>query len=124
MISSMTHRWIQNRIALIAISGFANLLVAQFAAAISPDENKNLAAEEVQFFEAKVRPILVEHCYECHATDSETIEAGLVLDSKWGWETGGDSGPAIVPHSPNDSLLIEAFGTRRTSSVACPLDRS
>ncbi len=108
MISPMTHRWIQNRIALIAISGFANLLVAQFAAAISPDENKNLAAEEVQFFEAKVRPILVEHCYECHATDSETIEAGLVLDSKWGWETGGDSGPAIVPHSPNDSLLIEA----------------
>lgn len=65
-------------------------------------------AEQSQFFESKIRPILVEHCYECHATDSETVEAGLLLDSKWGWETGGDSGPAIIPHDPKQSLLMEA----------------
>ncbi|MCH1496766.1 MAG: DUF1549 domain-containing protein, partial [Rubripirellula sp.] len=67
-----------------------------------------ITAEQSQFFETKIRPILVEHCYECHATDSETVEAGLLLDSKWGWETGGDSGPAIIPHDPKQSLLMEA----------------
>ncbi len=64
--------------------------------------------EEVEFFESKVRPILVENCYECHSVEAEDIEAGLVLDSKWGWETGGDSGPAVIPGDPDKSLLIEA----------------
>lgn len=75
---------------------------------VAAQEGISLTAEQSQFFESKVRPILVEHCYECHATDSETIEAGLLLDSKWGWETGGDSGPAIIPHDPRQSLLMEA----------------
>jgi hypothetical protein len=68
------------------------------------------AAAELAFFESKVRPILVEHCYECHAVDAVRIEGGLVLDSKWGWQTGGDSGPAITPGDPQNSLLIEAIG--------------
>ena len=49
-------------------------------------EEKKLTAEEVEFFEAKIRPILVEHCYECHSTNAEDVEGGLVLDSRWGWE--------------------------------------
>lgn len=65
-------------------------------------------AEQLEFFEAKVRPILVEHCYECHSNGAEEIEAGLLLDSKQGWQTGGDSGPAIVPGNLEDSLLIDA----------------
>ncbi len=85
------------------IHGLANPL-----AAAPPEEASPETAEQIAFFESKVRPILVEHCYECHATDSESIEAGLLLDSKWGWETGGDSGPALIPHAPEDSLLIEA----------------
>ena len=71
------------------IHGLANPL-----AAAPPEEASPETAEQIAFFESKVRPILVEHCYECHATDSESIEAGLLLDSKWGWETGGDSDPA------------------------------
>ncbi len=67
-----------------------------------------IGSGQLAFFESKVRPLLVQHCYECHSSESDSIEAGLLLDSKWGWETGGDSGPALVPHSPEDSLLIEA----------------
>ena len=73
------------------------------------EETQTLTSDQIAFFESKVRPILVEHCYECHSTDSESIEAGLLLDSKWGWETGGDSGPALVPHSVEESLLVEAI---------------
>lgn len=73
------------------------------------EETQTPTSDQIAFFESKVRPILVEHCYECHSTDSESIEAGLLLDSKWGWETGGDSGPALVPHSVEESLLVEAI---------------
>ena len=64
--------------------------------------------DQVAFFEAKVRPILVEHCYSCHSLQADEVEAGLLLDSKWGWETGGDSGAAIVPGNLDESLLIQA----------------
>ncbi|EDY20333.1 protein of unknown function DUF1549 [Chthoniobacter flavus Ellin428] len=58
-------------------------------------------------FESKIRPLLAEHCYECHSADKKQ-KAGLVLDSKAGWEKGGDSGTPIVPGKPEDSLLMKA----------------
>ena len=64
--------------------------------------------EQVEFFETQVRPILVEHCYECHSAESGEIEAGLRLDSKPGWQSGGDSGPAVLPGDASKSLLIHA----------------
>lgn len=60
----------------------------------------------VEFFEKHVRPILVEHCLECHSTDE--ANGGLLLDSRLGWQRGGDTGPAIVPGDLKRSLLIEA----------------
>ena len=63
-------------------------------------------AEDHAFFESKVRPMLVEHCYECHS--GEKTKGGLALDNKQGWEKGGDTGPAIVPSKPDESLLIKA----------------
>mgnify|MGYP000932360708 CR=1 FL=1 len=63
--------------------------------------------EEFAFFEKEIRPILVEHCYECHANDTAQ-KGGLVLDSREGWIVGGDSGPALVPWDAAGSLLIEA----------------
>lgn len=59
------------------------------------------------FFEARVRPLLAERCFECHSHE-KTIKGGLVLDSRSGWEKGGDTGPALVPGKPEDSLLIKA----------------
>ncbi|MBL9151827.1 MAG: PSD1 domain-containing protein [Verrucomicrobiales bacterium] len=64
-------------------------------------------AEDAAFFESKIRPILVEHCYECHSADQKQ-KGGLLLDTKEGTLKGGDTGPAIVPGDPAKSLLIEA----------------
>ncbi len=67
-----------------------------------------LTAEEFDFFEKKIRPILVENCYKCHSHDSEKIKGGLLLDTRDGLLKGGDTGPALVPGSPDRSLLIKA----------------
>ena len=61
------------------------------------------------FFRNVIQPILKQHCYECHSHDAKEAKGGLVLDSRAGWQTGGDSGPAIVPNRPDDSLLIAAI---------------
>jgi hypothetical protein len=60
------------------------------------------------FFNARIQPLLELHCYECHSHQSKKVKGGLVLDSRQGWETGGESGAAIVPESPEKSLLIKA----------------
>jgi cytochrome c553 len=63
----------------------------------------------IDFFEQKIRPILVAHCYECHAETSKVVQANLYLDTREGMRRGGDSGPAIVPGKGGDSLLLEAI---------------
>jgi len=57
-------------------------------------------------FEKDVRPLLLAKCVSCHGPEKQ--KAGLRLDSKAGWQTGGERGPAIVPGKPKDSLLIQA----------------
>ena len=59
------------------------------------------------FFSTKVEPVLKERCYKCHSHESGKMKGGLTLDSKSGWEQGGDDGPAIVPGKPEESLLIK-----------------
>ena len=67
-----------------------------------------LTADQIAFFEGKVRPVLVERCYECHSSGAKKIKGGLVLDSRAGVMTGGDTGPAVYPGQPEASLLIQA----------------
>jgi hypothetical protein len=59
------------------------------------------------FFTSKIEPLLKQHCFECHSHAGK-MKGGLVLDSRSGWQAGGDSGPALVPGSPEKSRLIEA----------------
>ncbi|MES2596768.1 MAG: PSD1 and planctomycete cytochrome C domain-containing protein [Verrucomicrobiota bacterium] len=66
------------------------------------------AADGVVFFESKIRPVLVEHCYECHSVEAGKSKGGLVLDTKQGIRAGGDSGPAVVPGDAGKSLLLSA----------------
>lgn len=69
-----------------------------------------LAADDIAFFEQRVRPVLVEHCYSCHSAEAEKLKGNLYLDSKAGWEKGGDSGsPAILPGQPEESLFIRSI---------------
>lgn len=64
----------------------------------------------LEFFEKKVRPVLVEHCYKCHSVQSKELKGGLQLDLKAGWQRGGDSGePAVIPGKPDESPLIRAI---------------
>ncbi len=77
-----------------------------------------LADEDLRFFEANVRPVLVEHCQRCHGPKKQ--EAGLRLDSRQALLSGGDNGPAIVPGKPEESLLIGAV--RQTGDVEMPPD--
>lgn len=63
---------------------------------------------DFRFFESRVRPILVRHCYECHSGQSGSSEGNLRLDSRQALRTGGDRGPAVVPGHPDRSLLLIA----------------
>jgi len=65
-------------------------------------------AADDEFFESRIRPLLVARCQGCHATLTGKTSGGLALDSRQGWQTGGDSGPAIVPGDPEASLLLRA----------------
>jgi hypothetical protein len=73
------------------------------ASAAEPGADPAAAA----FFESAVRPILIERCQSCHGP--EKAKAGLRLDSRAGLLAGGESGPAVVPGMPDESLLIDAI---------------
>src|SRR5688500_18889096 len=64
---------------------------------------------QLDFFEAKVRPVLVEHCFGCHSAKAEKLKGGLLLDSREALLKGGDSGAAVVPGEPEKSRLVEAI---------------
>jgi len=68
------------------------------------------AAEDIAFFEQKIRPVLVEYCYSCHSAEAKKLKGNLYLDSKAGWQKGGDSGnPVVIPGKPEESLLIRSI---------------
>ena len=64
--------------------------------------------EDVQFFESKVRPLLVNRCHDCHSTKAKKVKGHLLLDNRAAILKGGESGPAVVPGQPDKSLLIQA----------------
>jgi hypothetical protein len=80
-----------------------------YVAAAGADEPAKPSPEAIEFFEAKIRPILVENCYECHSSKAKDVKGGLLLDTREGALQGGDSGAAVVPGDPNRSLLIQAI---------------
>ena len=65
-------------------------------------------AEQVEFFEKQIRPLLADHCYECHSAGAKKIKGGLVLDSRAGVQKGGDNGAVLTPGDADASALIEA----------------
>ncbi len=67
------------------------------------------ADERLDFFELKIRPVLIEHCYACHSAESSELEGGLLLDSREAMRRGGESGPAVMPQNVDQSLLISAI---------------
>ena len=95
-----------------------SLLVLSLPVAIGLADDPN--PEDIRFFEARVRPILVEHCYDCHGPES--AEGKLRLDSRSGWARGGEAGPTIVPGDPSASLLLKAVGYKDSDLQMPPAD--
>src|SRR5580698_4966841 len=84
------------------------LLLSSVSPALAADPDP----KGIEFFENKIRPVLVEHCYDCHSTaaqEKKKLKGGLLLDSKEGVLAGGDTGPAIVPGKAKESLLIQSL---------------
>jgi hypothetical protein len=68
-----------------------------------------LTATQLDFFENKIRPVLIKRCYECHSQKSKIVKGGLLLDSRDATRKGGESGAAVVPGKPAESLLLAAI---------------
>jgi len=63
----------------------------------------------VEFFESKIRPVLVEHCLSCHSVEAKKSKGALLLDTRAAMLKGGETGPAVVPGKPAASLLLKAM---------------
>ena len=91
---------------IVTFCGLISVLVGARADAQAPNESRWSAAE-IEFFEAKIRPVLLDRCVECHSHD--VAESGLSVESRAGVLQGGELGPAVVPQHPEQSLLISAI---------------
>jgi cytochrome c553 len=79
-----------------------------FALALALSHSSLRAADGIEFFETKVRPVLVQHCYRCHSGQAKKLRGGLRLDSREALLAGGESGPALISGQPDKSRLLEA----------------
>ncbi|MHC4876628.1 MAG: DUF1553 domain-containing protein [Planctomycetota bacterium] len=91
-------------------------VLASRSGAFGADEIK----ADMEFFEKRIRPVLIRECYECHSAAAADVKGGLRLDSRDLMRQGGDSGPAVVPGRVDRSLLLEAL---RHESFEMPPDR-
>jgi hypothetical protein len=82
-----------------------------------------LTGQQADFFEKRIRPVLLEHCYKCHSSTSDKVKGGLYLDSRDGVLKGGSTGPAIVPGNPDRSLLIKAVRYKDKDTAMPPGDK-
>src|SRR5579883_341689 len=84
--------------------------LALLCLAMAPPTRADTGADEaVAFFESRIRPVLVEHCYRCHSSQAKSPRGGLRVDSRDAMLKGGDSGPVLVPGKPDNSLILKAL---------------
>jgi len=100
----------------------AGLLLA-WSAVLAAAPAPKLTSAQADFFEKKVRPVLVKDCYKCHSAEGGRIKGGLRVDTRDGLLRGGESGPAIVPGNPDRSLLIRAIRYRERDLQMPPDDK-
>lgn len=101
----------QEHIPLLWPISVATLLLLVGAASCEPPAS----SEKLEFFEQKVRPLLVRHCYNCHSREAKKLRGDLRLDTRESTLRGGATGPAVVPGDVEKSLLIQAI--RHTGDV-------
>ncbi|MDP6554855.1 MAG: DUF1553 domain-containing protein [Pirellulaceae bacterium] len=96
---------------LLILFGFTSSLLSPVVTLVQANQP---AAGDLEFFEKKIRPVLVEHCYECHSAEGGEMEGGLLLDTRTAIRKGGENGPAVVPGEPRKSLLLDALEFKKT----------
>jgi len=92
---------------VLSIQGLCLLLLACVNAPAYGEEPAPFTDEQIEFFEKRIRPVLAESCYKCHAQDTHQ-RGKLTLDTRGAMLSGGISGPAVVPGNASRSLLIAA----------------
>ena len=93
-------------------SGIISIVIGLTAVATAWGQESKSDPGGITFFESKIRPVLVEHCYQCHSAQAQNkkkLKANLLLDTRDGLRKGGDSGPAVVPGKPSASILLKAL---------------
>ena len=92
----------------IAVLAAMNLIVCSGALR----GGEEIPKDQLDFFEAKIRPVLVRECYGCHSAEAAAkgkLRGELLLDSREGARKGGENGPAVVPGKTAESLLLSAL---------------
>jgi hypothetical protein len=82
---------------------------AVFAFGLQPSAVAAIPADQLEFFEKRIRPILVDNCYKCHSAAADRSRGGLQVDTGAALLNGGDNGASIVAGDPDRSLLIKAL---------------
>jgi len=88
---------------------FTLFVLHSIAVSLLADE---FSPQALEFFETRIRPVLVKSCYKCHsqqAANKNELKGGLLLDTRQGLLRGGDSGPAVVVGKPDESLLVSSL---------------
>ena len=104
-----------NALSSVKIAGASLLATLALGAALQAADMPaghppvKISAADLQFFETRIRPILADKCYKCHSKDADKVKGGLLLDSREAMLHGGNTGPALVPGKPAESLLIQAI---------------
>lgn len=100
----------------------SSILLPLFLILLLTDHSWGNESKKFDFFEKKIRPILVRNCYECHSEESKKLKGNLLLDRRDGWMKGGDNGPVILPGDPHSSVLIKAI-RYKSNDLRMPPDR-
>jgi mono/diheme cytochrome c family protein len=109
MVSKLRCKATENSTGIVLV-GCLVICLASESLLAQTDSQSTITAEQSVFFESKIRPVLVQHCYQCHGADQAKLKGGLRLDQRMGWQAGGDSEqPAIIPGDPDNSPLIRAI---------------
>ena len=98
--------------ALARLVAHRSACFAQPATAQDGTPPATASPDDIAFFEQKIRPVLVQHCYSCHsqqAVDTNSLKAGLHLDTAAGIAAGGESGPVVIPGKSAESPLLQAL---------------
>ena len=88
-----------------AVARILNVVLLMAGSTISAT---GTTSSDLEFFENRIRPVLVEHCYQCHSAEATKVGGALIMDTKEEFLKGGIDGPVVVPGDPDASLLIQA----------------